>query len=319
MKQALLILSFFFLALQVHGQIWNVNPDSTIFIFDGSDSLTRYKGGAFLDTAHTDTTNTYLWQIGNTSKAFFANGGLSTGIMTDTLDTYPVGANSWFTLKLNDVSVNFLVLYFDHKYDTHGNDGGMVEYSIDSGATWENVKGPCKDDIKFENFYEASDLLPTGEPAFRGNSMGWRTSGLQLPGIMGVRRTGDCYFASHLYQQYIIWIRFRFKSDSIADNKAGWIISNIKLKPGFYRGSVAEIESRGLLNIYPNPSHNGLFKFPALKDERDYTICITNILGQVILQQPYVHTLDMSIHPNGMYFYQVTNGETQYSGKLVVQ
>lgn len=323
MKQSLLIAFLFYCCTvqHVHAQILNRAKDSTVFVFDGSDSFSHRlpQFSVVIDTAHSDTSNTYLWQPGRTAKPFFASGGVMTGIMTDTSHAYPVNANSWFVLKIN-LPVRSLynaVIYFDHKYQTTKNrDGGVVEYSIDSGKTWDNVRGLNGGYFGFDNFYADTDKLTTGQPAFSGSShsswFDWETSAFSLPMIVPTR-------TSDIFSGNSFWTRFRFISDNVTDTLDGWLIGSIKVKPGIRYGSVSTVNDRQALTIYPNPSANGIFQFPAMEDERDYKIAIYDLVGQEVLQQPYKHTVDMSMQPPGVYFYKVADGQRQYSGKLVVE
>ena len=97
--------------------------DSTTIKFDPADSLIRHmawwEDNTFiLDTIVTDSSATALWQIGNTTKHFFAvDSGMIRGIMTDTSADYPINANAWFTIKVYNSIPNF-VIDFWHRYQT---------------------------------------------------------------------------------------------------------------------------------------------------------------------------------------------------------
>jgi len=108
--------------------------DSFSFTFASNDPLHNYRGYT-IDTSHSDSTNTALWEIGNTYKYFFSDTDTVRGIMTDTLNEYPLNANSWFTIGFFQQSN--VIISFWHKYQTNaGKDGGIVEFSVDSGNTW---------------------------------------------------------------------------------------------------------------------------------------------------------------------------------------
>ncbi len=302
------------------GVIHGISPvDSFAFTFAANDSLHHNLGFGDLsiDTSHLDSTNTALWEIGNTSKYFFSDTDTARGIMTDTLNEYPVNANSWFTIKYFQESG--VIISFWHKYQTsEGHDGGIVEFSIDSGLTWQNMLGDCNEDsswgagVHTANFYGKYDTLLSGEQAFSGTSNGWIKSQFQFFPPPFVKPNGGqqpCYLGD-------ITVRFRFKSDSIPDTLDGWIIGRINIEQDTYVGSVAKV-TKSSLNIYPNPSSDAGFNFPALDEEKKYRIEISNVLGARVLNVPYTHHINLSTLPKALYFYRVSDGTEYYSGQLV--
>jgi len=320
MKNTLLLFSLILLSIATKAQIkYGLFPiDSSTFSLETTDSLSHNRWGKI------DTTNTHLWKIGKTHKPFFASGfDSTTAIMTDTTSPYPVNANDWFVLKANH-QFNFMISFW-HKYQTtKGHDGGIVEFSLDSGTTWQNVKGTCNGDSSFglggvftDNFYSQKDTLLTGQQAFSGTSSGWQYSRFQFFSGYPVRLTkgtSSCDFNS----LYFIYIRFRFVSDSVPDTLDGWIIDNIKIRTDYYGGYVAPI-GYNTLHVYPNPSAGGVFIFPELNDEKLAEIEITNALGQTLFTIPYTHKIDLSAYPPGLYLYKVRSSTEYYSGRLVVE
>jgi len=330
MKKSLFTLVFLTCVLNIgniaQAQIYYGSPPAeiTVFTFVAPDSLHRNfnfwfsANPVYIDTSHSDTTNTYLWEIGNTHKAYFADTGTATGIMTDTLNTYPVNVNSWFVLKYFPVTNE--IISFRHKYQTTAHhDGGMVEFSVDSGHTWQNVIGNCNGivpGINFANFYALTDTLLSGEPAFNGADTGWTTSKIQFFWGNAAKPNGGPACAIDPFSN--IQLRFRFKSDSIPDTLAGWIIGDIGIEQDLYLG-IPKINKLLALDIYPNPSLDAVFNFPALDEEKTYSIELINALGRRVLQMPYQRQINLSQFSKGLYFYRVTNGTQYYSGKLVVE
>ncbi len=294
-------------------QYWDFD-DSTNFTFGVNDSLSRtfplwsQSRLVSIDTSHTDSTNTQLWQIGNTNKPFFADSGIVRGIMTDTIHEYPVNANSWFVIKgFSDFYYSLTIFSFWHKYQTSaGHDGGIVEYSIDTGHTWNNIlKYACLDS---NNFYGVNDTLTSGEPAFSGTSNGWVRSQFEI-----LSNPDLCAAYSNVFD---FQVRFRFKSDSIPDTLDGWAISNISVRIDVEEG-ISKINKATTLNIYPNPSNDALFNFPAMDEEKEYSIEVMDAMGRRVLRMPYVHEINLSAYAKGIYFFRVSNGVENYSGKLV--
>ncbi|MBS1774089.1 MAG: T9SS type A sorting domain-containing protein [Bacteroidetes bacterium] len=321
MKKALLFFCLLFWMTnadaQFHGVYDGVPNDSCTFSFEPSDSLNHTSCASGI----TDTSGCNLWRIGSTSKPYFTIGSSSKfAIMTDTSSPYPLKANDYFIIK--NIKGNDNIIYsFYHKYQTRKNkDGGMVEYSLDTGKTWENVKLGCNNDstnawggILTSNFYTRTDTIATGEPCFTGSSNGWQYSRFQFFWGFPIKITGtfNCIVP-------IVWVRFRFVSDSIPDTLDGWIIDSIKIEHDRYYGSVKDFEVLHSLPVYPNPS-TGLINFPVLFDEKSYKISITTITGLQILELPYNEQVDLSSQPNGMYFYKVSNGQKIYTGKIQLE
>lgn len=311
MKKNILNFLIVLLPFELTAQIYEGTPpvDSTTIAFAISDSTPN--------NIIPDTSAIPLWQIGNTTKSFFLSGSSSHhATMTDTVGSYPINSNNWFTLKLMTVPPN-PIFSFWHRYQTSaGHDGGIVEFSFDTGLTWMNVI-ECPQ-ILNENFYSHTDTLISGESAFSGVSAGEQYSRFQFLDcwIVGPMPTG-CSFA---YYFGPVFIRFRFKSDSIPDSLAGWMIDSIKIvNPGCIPGSVKNVVKTEHLNVYPNPSFDGLFVFPDLPNEKDYRIEVYNAIGKKVLENSYSHSADLATSPKGLYFYRVTSESQYYSGKLLLE
>lgn len=319
MLKPLLIFPLLLFATIAHAQftsgVYDGKPyDSLVLSFEPVDSLQ----GAILGDL--DTTGTLLWDIGTTSKPYFSTGvGNDFAIMTDTSIPYPLNANDWFTVTAH-YSFN-TIISFRHKYETTaGHDGGIVEFSFDGGNNWQNVLDSCNADdngiwapgVHTDNFYGKNDTLMDGQWAFSGTSSGWIYSRLQFFVGLPVRVTaGGCYPNTDPM------IRFRFVSDDTLESMDGWMIDDIKIEADDYGSNVTSIHHNNL-NVYPNPSYDGLINFPALEDT-NYTITITNITGSTIMTSPYKPYLDLSAQPKGLYFYKVTNGVTTYTGRLTIE
>lgn len=237
---------------QITGVFDGIPYDSVTFTFNKNDSLTR-------SLAYIDTTGSGVWEIGTTAKSFFAAGGNLHSIMTDTAAVYDTSIDNSFKVILKAFNFNS-ILSFKHKYQTRsGHDGGIVEYSIDSGATWENVLGDChtmgtfKQGIFTENFYKKTDTLLTGEPAFTGTNSGWVYSRVQLFYSLPIKSTGggpQCVTTGDIH------FRFRFLSDNQVDTFDGWIIDEIKVEHDMYGGGISNIANNILVHVYPNPTNN---------------------------------------------------------------
>lgn len=296
-------------AAQPLGRVYDGIPmDSAVISF--SDTAAAIMPTTFSVTL--DTSHTTLWRMGTTSKSFF-NQGISgrPGIMTDTMAPYPLNANEWFSLKLTIPQgyLNNPIIGFTHKYQTAARqDGGVVEYSFDS-LNWNNVVGGCYVNTVTDSFYKDADTLRNGSAAFSGTG-GWKTSRFQFFQGIPIKTTARCSI------QFPVWVRFRFVSDTTTDSLAGWIIRSIKIERDHYSGDVADARRLPHLNVYPNPSANGIFNWPALEGAEDYTLRLTNALGQLSYQSPYMRKTDLSMLPAGLYYYRVDDGVQTFAGTL---
>ena len=306
MKRSFIFLLVCLLPLGVSAQvIYDGMPgDSTLIRFT-HDSIPNFIP---------DTSAAPLWQIGRTHKPFFTTDTAGVvSMMTDTLNHYPINANNWFVIKVP--YYHNVIVDFWHRYQTNlAHAGGIVDFSIDAGLTWQNIKGPCNIDsfggtgVGTAGFYSFSDTLVNGEPAFTGTQSTAQYSRIQFKDPEPIAKTtSGCYFSTSTF-----FIRFRFESDTMADTLAGWIIDSVKIENDIYWMAVNDINQHGQLHISPNPSSTGIFTFPELRNEELY-----NSIGQKISSTPNKHSIDLSHYVNGMYFYTVTNGTEHYSGRLL--
>lgn len=311
--------------LAQRGNVIDGTPkDSVVIDFSINDPVIKDTNKFYIQRSAKDS----LWQIGTTQKTFFSAGGFAKeGIMTDSVNTYPINADCSFVLNLPQIykykaPFNPIVT-FTHRYETDSaNDGGLVEFSVDSGATWNNVRGDCSVDsgmlnvgILLDNFYKDYDTLSNGTPSFYGTSNGWITSRVQFFVGFPVRTTGtggpNCV-------PYHLMLRFRFISDSTADTLDGWIVDNIKVEEDDYGSNINDMKNLGALSIYPNPAYDQVI-LPDLPQQDEYTIELYNMIGEKIVDQNYQHRLDVKSLNRGLYLYRVSNGTYLYSGKLQLE
>lgn len=297
---------------QIMGPIEDGYPQTSITInFNDSVAIAHFLTG--------DTVG--LWQIGHSRKTFF--GIDTTGplvMITDSINNYPTKANNSFIIKLAP-GYNTIVDFW-HRYQTDGgHDGGLVEFSIDTGATWQNIKGACNIDsfpygqvgVITDNFYTFNDTLLTGEPAFTGIRNYTQYSRFQF--FMGLPAKSTTPHSCNIPSHIPILVRFRFISDTTPDTLAGWMIDSIKVENDLYVGGVNAVFLK-THPVFPNPSCNGHFVFPSINDEGAYIIEVYNTMGERIFKTPYKEQLDISPYPRGLYYYKVS-GPDQFTGQLL--
>jgi hypothetical protein len=269
-----------------------------------------------------------IWQIGYPTKDFFA-GTVNISppsIMTDTINNYPINNYSYFEIDFGNTIFHqfyqFFNIYFQFKIQSDsGNDGGFLDISYDGGTTWENiVNDSCINKYGelqgYSNFYSVDDTLVDGTPSFSGQSeewiragVSWAWSGFDYPWIdsNGVK----------------LKIRFIFKSDSIEDDMAGWIIDNINLDYSWYE-SVEKISNFVPSKIYPNPVENeSILQLENTLKEKILVEIYNSygiLLKSTIINEDNLHILN-SDFKQGIYFYQATYYKTNKKsiGKFIIK
>ena len=269
-KQLVLLL----FVIYPNSDILYAQPFTANYYFKNPDSLNRDYIGAIggvihLDTSCTDTTNTCLWQIGNTNKIGFIDSVTIRGIMTDTINAYPINSNSWFTLynfTIDSQILDLTTISFTHKYNTtKGKDGGLLEYSNDSGKNWINIFNSYTYPYD-SNIYSLGDTLFNGMHGFSGNSNGWVSSKVIIDSnVDGITNRS-------------VYIRFRFISDSNLDSLAGWIIKDILISM-YINPEKIELPNNSTLQLYPNPINNEL---NILNIQSGTIIRVFNVVGSLL-------------------------------------
>lgn len=195
-----------------------------------------------------DTSVLNIWQIGKPQKTIFNSAStVPNALITDTINTYPLDDTSRFIAKvlLDFGNFGIFALQWKQKLDMDEHlDGGIIEYSVDSGSTWINVfNNPY-----VYNFYGFDttnlDTLANGVYAFSGQDTAWKNIWL-------------CFNLSWL-QQYgfsdTVLFRFTFLSDSLDNSREGWMIDNM-LAHVTYPHTIQEVKLDNYINVYPNPAN----------------------------------------------------------------
>jgi len=271
-----------------------------------------------------DTTTNNIWQIGHPGKAIFSSAfSAPNAIVTDTNYGYPLGNKSSFTITI--LNPNWWcgspsILSFWHKYDTDTlKDGGYIEVSYDGGNVWYNV---IKDTVDPCNWgwvpflgctvYDVTDTLFNGEYGVSGSSNSWQYGAVEWLYMVGVKCT---------YPDSVM-LRFTFISDTLAEDKEGWMIDNITLYSDF-PGVLPEIETVGNeALIFPNPVRDVL----TLKFVEAFTgnLILTDLSGRELLTENIIgsrlHTMSTQNMASGIYIYTIKDlsSGTIESGKLAI-
>lgn len=232
-----------------------------------------------------------LWQIGAPQKSWLntPTSGVN-AIVTDTVAFYPNNNHSYFDLQIGFFNhpafdINCFVM-FSHKLDSDTlHDGGYLTTSMDYGETWNDVFTPLNfdfvlDNIQYDgfNFYiQNEDTLFNGESGFSGKRdwettfIGW-TVYLVEPPVLSPPVTDT------------LLVRFNFISDSLDNQREGWMIDDIIL--GSVRNSSIGENEPFVKSVFPNPAISGL-TIAFLAIEPDVTLEVFTNDGRLVFTEQF--------------------------------
>lgn len=276
--------------------------------FDGAD--TSEGNSLFIQI---DTAESIVWQIGPPQKLSFDRAAtLPNAIVTDTINNYPPNNTSRFSFGLAQwFSWGILAIRWKQKLDMdRGYDGGIIEFSTDTGNTWQNVfNNPYV--YNFYGFDPANqDTLITGDYAFSGTDSTWK----------------DIWFC--LDQSWMstfdsLIFRFTLKSDSVDNHKEGWLIDNMVVHNSI-RHTVNEVAQEKYMTVTPNPTTGRLNI--ATKKMNEFNIIekieLVNVEGRIVQEwnaSPTKFYVDIGNHPNGIYFLNVFTNINSNTFKIVLE
>lgn len=277
--------------------------------FDGADTSSWNSLIIKLDTS---TEN--IWQIGPPQKDIFDTAAtIPNVIVTDTFQYYPTDNISSFSYGLPEGIFywGILALQWKQKLDmTPEHDGGIIEFWNFQAVEWQNVfNNPYV--YAFYGFDPSNaDTLLSGEYAFSGTDTNWRDIWL-------------CFDATWLSYMDSLKFRYSFKSDTIPEDKEGWMMDNFMAHITIIH-SVNEKEQEQYVDIWPNPS-SARVNINLRKTDEFHIIEkmeLYNITGSLMQTYEYIPTrffIDVSNYPNGIYFLKVqSNIETEIV-RIIVQ
>lgn len=266
--------------------------------FDGADT-TLYN--SFLINFGTDTNN--IWQIGEPHKIIFDTAASFPNVLiTDTVNYYPNNDTSSFQIHLKreylwwDIASVFAI-HWQQKLDYDRTfDGGLIEFSVDSGLTWENaINSPYN-----YNFYGADsaniDTLENGEYVFTGTDSTWRNVWL-------------CFDYGWILQYDYIDFRFTSISDGIDNQKEGWVIDNMVVMSTIAH-TLKGTEQEEYIQIYPNPTNDKLHINVKRADALQFieNMQLIDMTGKVVKEWnnvPIKFFIETQEFPAGIYFLKV--------------
>lgn len=260
-----------------------------------------------------DSSSSNIWQIGRPQKTIFDSAAtFPNAIVTDTLQQYPTNNTSSFVIKIyNQWWWGIMALQWKQKLDMDSaKDGGLVEFSMDHGITWQNAfNNPY-----VYNFYGFATNnvanLQSGETAFTGRDSSWKDVWLCF----------DLSWMSTFPDSALF--RFTFKSDSINGGNDGWMLDNMLAHVTIIH-TAKSIKQTDYLNVYPNPSGN-IMHIEAAKLE-DFHIIehmeLVNAQGKIVQKWQNLPTkfwFDVSKYADGNYTLKVKTNVNSATIPVVV-
>lgn len=252
------------------------------------------------------------WEQGMPGKNIINTAHAGTGVwMTELTLNYLQNDSSGLFLPVFTVdTVNCYHLEFYTYFMTQGNqDGGVIEFSHDMGATWQRYGN--FGDPQWYNYNTCAGLGSGTQPNMGGTGAGWT---LQQRDI-------------RFHTAGPVIIRFRFGSDASIQSE-GWAIDDVcfsRIPPCTV--GVDEQEGNGLSldDAYPNPSGTTTTVGYSLPENGKVNLVLRDVLGNVVQsstseqQQGYnTLTIDVSNLANGVYFYELQFGDQIVTKRLVV-
>jgi hypothetical protein len=210
------------------------------------------------DQWHIDTyryhSSGHSWKFGGSGSADY--GDSSDGALV--MRPMCIGANGVFSF--------WHWMYAEEESGTSAWDCGLVEYTIDEGATW-NVLYPDGGYSHLKN-YNPDNPLPEGTPCWSG-SFTWRQETFDLSAYAGET----------------IQIRFRFASDGYVTEE-GWYVDDIELSSDSGATGVADEDvipfEFALKQNVPNPFNPVTVIQYQLPQQADVRLEIYNVAGKLV-------------------------------------
>lgn len=282
---AVLLLSFNFCFAQSYQQD-----------FDGNDT-SKYNS-IFV---HIDTGSQNIWQIGRPHKHYFDSAySRPNVIVTDTSIPYPVSNTSIFSFTLPVLSFRsyMYAVQWVQKLDMDsGHDGGIVEFSMDTGKTWRNCFSGHPYVYSFYGFNTANEMvLPNGDTAFSGTDSTWKDIWL-------------CFNLTLMPPMDSLRLRYVFMSDSINHNREGWMMDNFGGHITVVH-PVKEVNGNNYLLVYPRLTSGPIF-IKAKDKAADFKIQTAELIdesGQTVQQfniGPGDSSINIAGSPSGWYTLKV--------------
>ncbi|MFK7968940.1 MAG: T9SS type A sorting domain-containing protein [Bacteroidia bacterium] len=259
--------------------------------FDGQDTIW---GNALAIIPDSSVGN--IWQIGPPQKAIMNRAfSLPNALLTDTINTLSANDSSRFYVTGLQNSLYFVaavrwaqILDYEEEME-----GGMIEFSGNSGREWRNIFGSPYVYNLFGFNLNNVDTLPNGELGFTGTDSTWKDIWL-------------CFDGSWLSLQSEFLLRFTSYSDTISHSSEGWALDNLAITQTFVHTINGE-KPKAYMSVYPNPSSSGIFQIETQRVNEFHiieTLEVHDAQGRLIQSHrevPIKFYVDLKEFPDGIY------------------
>ncbi len=264
-----------------------------------------------------------IWQIGSPDKFFFNEArSIPNAIVTDTINSYPVNNVSSFIYTIHNTLTQdcYTSIEFWHKYDTDTlNDIGKLEASYDGGESWIMIKDTAVNEIML--WWDWDFHLTTGEVSphntlISGRSDGWIRSVFNWQWYIGIDR--DTIIAN----PDSLMIKFTFTSDSVDNDKEGWMVDQIVASSGDWDrcSGINNIDPEMNITVFPNPvSYDATVRFN--ESISNGTLSLINSYGRQVMTMPFTGRETRFYKNNadpGLYFLQITKEGKFIGAKRII-
>ncbi|MBK9191070.1 MAG: T9SS type A sorting domain-containing protein [Crocinitomicaceae bacterium] len=276
--------------------------------FDGLDSNQFEAIFVYPDTSDAD-----VWQFGPPQKTYFESASTIPDVLiTDTVNYYPdsVSTYAWFQVPQDALWAGGLAIQWVQTIDLDTNkDGAFVEFSSDSGDTWQNAMYH-PDVYQYYGWDFANEGTDhTGEPCFTGTDTLWKNVWL-------------CFLYDYLGTIDNLSVRYRLSSDTIQTNQEGWMLDNLMVAATWFH-PVAEQSKVSDYKIYPSVSQGpiSITRVNTENNSGNARLKLLTMTGQLILNLGEITegtTIDLSGQAAGRYLISIENGMKSEMHEIII-
>lgn len=267
-----------------------------------------------------------VWHIGKPQKTVFDSAFTKPlAMVTDTINPYPSNAEGVFSFEISpslfqDPYFQIIAIQWVQKLDIEkGKDIGIIEFSVDSGATWKNMF----DHEYSYNLYGFDDQnidTINGDIGFSGIDSTWKNVWL-CHDVEALNFNCDDLVPESCGKK--LQYRFIFKSDGNQSNQEGWIIDNLMIQPTF----VHTLTSTGVVKeskVFPTITQNKVnIEVQRTQEVKMIEeILVYNITGELVQQHsnvPVKYFVRLENEPSGTYIVKVKTKKEIKSFQVILK
>jgi hypothetical protein len=304
-----------------YGSSWDsVNKEVETYNAAGKHTLASVKqwnGSVFVNSMQ----DIYQYDANNNDTVDINQSGNGASWVNSSKNIYTYNGNNQRLTSLYETWSSSS--WHNNQYDTYTYNNGN-KMTSDITQTWDAVNHVWTNEYKTSIYYNATNI-DTLDVYQQWQASSWVAyarimhtidgSGNDLADRVQVRDTSTHTWINNAQYSYTYDANNNQLSelDEYKWNGTQWVNTAKSDSTHYYYSIPSSINnistSHNDISIYPNPN-NGHFTLKAIFSDRDnYTIQVTNLLGQVIYTENlkdysgiYTKNIDLSMYPKGMYF-----------------